>query len=189
MVSAPRPPCAEQHRPEVILFNGGSSSGKSSLTAALQRVLPGVWLRFGVDTLVDACPPSLLSSDGLDLAADGSVHVAASFTVVEEHWMGGLARMAELGARLLIEDGFISGPAAQRRWRTALAQVSTGWVGVRCDPAIAARRERARGDRTAGMAERQAESVHLGIDYDLVVDSTDRRPDDLAEDVLDRWFR
>lgn len=103
-------------------------------------MLPGVWLRFSVDTLVDACPPSLLSTDGLDLAQDGSVHVAAGFTAVEEHWMAGLARMAELGANLLIEDGFVSGPAAQQRWRDALADLPTGWVGVRCDPAVAGQR-------------------------------------------------
>ena len=176
-------------RPRVLVFNGGSSSGKSSLTLALQLVLPGVWLRFSVDTLVDACPPSLLSTDGLDLAQDGSVHVAAGFTAVEEHWMAGLARMAELGANLLIEDGFVSGPAAQQRWRDALADLPTGWVGVRCDPATAARRESLRGDRITGMAQQQAEAVHLGIDYDLDVDSTDRAPAALAVEVLDRWFR
>lgn len=88
---------AAEPRPVVLVFNGGSSSGKSSLTRALQLVLPGAWLRFSVDTLVDACPPSLLSSDGLDLAADGSVNVSAPFTTVEDYWMGGLARMAELG--------------------------------------------------------------------------------------------
>lgn len=173
----------------MIVLNGGSSSGKSSLTRALQRMLPGTWLRFSVDTLVDACPPALLSEEGLDLAPDGRVHVASAFTEVEEHWMSGLARMAEHGAQLLIEDGFISGPAAQRRWRAALADLPTGWVGVRCAPAVAAARERARGDRTTGMAERQADAVHLGIDYDLVVDSTDRAPDELAATVLEHWFR
>lgn len=175
-------------RPVVLVFNGGSSSGKSSLTRALQLILPGAWLRFSVDTLVDACPPSLLSSDGLDLAADGSVNAAAPFTTVEQYWMAGLARMAELGAQLLIEDNFVSGPAAQARWRSALSDVSTGWVGVLCDATTAAQRERARGDRTSGMARQQAEAVHLGIDYDLMVDSTERRPVDLARQVRERWF-
>lgn len=128
----------------MLVFNRGSSSGKSSLTRALQLVLPGAWLRFSVDTLVDACPPSLLSSDGLDLAADGSVNVSAPFTTVEEYWMGGLARMVELGAHLLIEDNFISGPAAQQRWRAALTDLPTAWVGVRCAPRLL-RSENSRG--------------------------------------------
>lgn len=175
-------------RPHVIVFNGGSSSGKSSLTRALQPMLPGTWLRFSVDVLVDACPPALLSSDGLDLGADGSVSVAAPFTTVEEYWMAGLARMAERGARLLIEDGFVSGPAAQRRWRAALEDLPTGWVGVHCDPATAARREIERGDRAPGMALQQTESVHVGIDYDLDVDTTDLTPRRAADAVLDHWF-
>lgn len=178
-----------QERPRVIVFNGGSSSGKSSLTRALQATLPGTWPRFSVDTLVDACPPSLLSNQGLDLADDGSVHVAAAFTAVEEHWMAGLARMAERGAELLIEDNFVSGPAAQHRWRVALAGLPTGWVGVHCEAATAARRERLRGDRPSGMAELQAETVHDGISYDLEVDSTLRDPEDLAAQVIDHWFR
>ena len=177
-----------QARPRVIVFNGGSSSGKSSLTRALQQVLPGSWLRFGVDTLVDACPPSLLSRERLDLADDGTVHVAPAFTSIEGYWMAGLGRMAELGAQLLIEDDFVSGPSAQQRWRVALAGVPAGWVGVRCEPAIAAEREHQRGDRTTGMADQQAEAVHLGIDYDLEVDSTRKPPDVLAREVLLRWF-
>lgn len=177
-----------QDGPQVILLNGGSSSGKSSLTRALQQRLPGTWLRFSVDVLVDALPPSLLSKDGLDLTDDGAVHVSEAFTRIEERWMAGLARMAELGTSLLIEDGFVSGPAAQQRWRLALAGVSVGWVGVRCDPVEAARRERLRGDRATGMAEQQARAVHRGIAYDLEVDSTERSPAELAIEVLDHWF-
>ena len=176
-------------QPRVLVLNGGSSSGKSTLTRALQQVLPGVWLRLSVDTLVDASPPSLLSSEGLDLAEDGSVHVAAAFTTVEGYWMAGLARMAEVGAQVLIEDGFVSGPAAQQRWREALGAVPTGWIGVRCDAATAAAREAARGDRTTGMAALQAEAVHVGIDYDLEVDTATSTSDAIVAAVLDRWFR
>ena len=47
-------------QPRVLVLNGGSSSGKSTLARALQTALPGVWLRLGVDTLVEACPADLL---------------------------------------------------------------------------------------------------------------------------------
>lgn len=97
--------------------------------------------------------------------------------------------MAELGAHLLIEDNVVSGPAAQQLWRAALTDLPTAWVGVHGDPATAAQRELARGNRTAGMAQQQAVSVHLEIDYDLAVDSTGRGPDALAHEILDRWFR
>jgi chloramphenicol 3-O phosphotransferase len=46
------------------------------------------------------------------------------------------------------------------------------WVGVRCESGFAAGREIARGNRVIGMAASQAEVVHEGIIYDLLVDTT-----------------
>jgi len=173
-------------QPRVLVLNGGSSSGKSTLTVALQRALPGVWLRFGVDVLVDACPPDLLAGDGLVLAA--AVQVGESYTAVEDTWLAGLARMAELGTRLLVEDNFVSGPAAQQRWRSALGSVPAAFVGVRCPAEVAARRELRRGDRITGMAAQQAESVHQGIEYDLELDTAVAGPEQNAALVRARFF-
>jgi chloramphenicol 3-O phosphotransferase len=44
---------------QVIVLNGGSSSGKTGIARCLQAVLPQPWIRLGVDDLVDALPPSL----------------------------------------------------------------------------------------------------------------------------------
>ena len=91
--------------------------------------------------------------------------------------------MAVAGAHILVEDNFVSGPVAQERWQEALRGIEVGWVGVRCAPDIASAREVGRGDRTAGMAARQADSVHRGITYDLVVDTGISGPDDVAHVV------
>lgn len=56
-------------------------------------------------------------------------------------------------------------------------------MGVRCAPDVASAREAARGDRTIGMAAIQAESVHRGIAYDLVVDTSATQPDELTRVV------
>ncbi|WP_277526652.1 hypothetical protein [Arthrobacter sp. ES3-54] len=40
----------------MIVLNGGSSSGKSSIARALQEILPVIWLTFGVGTFIDALP-------------------------------------------------------------------------------------------------------------------------------------
>lgn len=170
-------------RPRVLVLNGGSSSGKSTLARSLQDVLDGYWLRLNVDTLVDAAPPRLFGSDGLDLREDGTVGVGADFLEVERQWMCGIAAMAAAGAQVLVEDNFVSGPAAQARWHEALRGVAVGWVGVRCDSHVAAARELARGDRAPGMALDQADSVHRGISYDLEVDAGVAGPGELARQV------
>jgi chloramphenicol 3-O phosphotransferase len=56
--------------------------------------------------------------------------------------------------------------------KTTIARLDVLWVGVRCDADVAAARERARGDRTTGMAVSQATLVHEGVSYDLVVDTS-----------------
>lgn len=175
--------------PRVLVLNGGSSSGKSTLARSLQDVLHGYWLRFGVDTLIEAAPARLLGGKGLHLAADGSVGVGADFVEVERQWRAGIAAMATTGAHILVEDNFVSGPLAQQCWQEALRGVAVGWLGVRCAPHIASAREVDRGDRTAGMAASQADSVHRGITYDLVVDTGVARPDELAQVVRAHFCR
>ena len=171
--------------PQVLMLNGGSSSGKTTLARSLQDILEGYWLRLGVDSLIDAAPRKLFGVGGLEIAENGSVGVGEDFIEVERQWMSGVAAMAAAGAHILVEDNFVSGPDARQRWEDALRGLSVGWVGVRCAPDIAAAREAARGDRVAGMAARQAESVHTGISYDLVVDTSVSDPDSAAQTVRD----
>ncbi|MFF3014198.1 chloramphenicol phosphotransferase CPT [Streptomyces sp. NPDC057939] len=158
---------------EVIVLNGGSSSGKSGIVRCLQEVLPGPWLALGTDALVDAMPASMRASDaGIEFAPDGEVIVGPGFRTLEAAWIAGVAAMARAGARVVVDEVFLGGAESQRRWRRALDGVRVLWVGVRCDAAVAAGREVARGDRVVGMAASQADLVHRGVAYDLEVDTT-----------------
>ena len=47
---------------QVIVLNGGSSSGKSGIARCLQAILPEQWLSLGVDTLIEAMPVSAQTS-------------------------------------------------------------------------------------------------------------------------------
>ncbi|MFI0809351.1 chloramphenicol phosphotransferase CPT [Streptomyces echinatus] len=157
----------------MIILNGGSSAGKSGIARCLQAVLPGPWLVFGIDSLVDALPPRLRGPDGgIEFAADGGVHVGAGFRALEAAWMEGVAATARAGAKVVVDDVFLGGAASQQRWRKALEGLDVLWVGVRCAPDVAAARETARGDRAEGMAASQADLVHEGVSYDLEVDTT-----------------
>ncbi|MEV7596779.1 AAA family ATPase [Kitasatospora sp. NPDC089797] len=173
----------------VIVLNGGSSSGKSSLARRLQELLPEPWLHLGTDTLVAALPPWLLGGDdgiGGLTGGDGTVEVGPAFARLDAAWTLGVAAMARAGARIVVDEVFLGGAASQQRWRAALDGLDVLWVGVRCDPAVAAAREAARGDRVGGMAAAQAESVHEGVGYDLVVDSSTASVEDCAGLVLAR---
>jgi chloramphenicol 3-O phosphotransferase len=157
----------------MIILNGGSSSGKSGIVRCLQAVLPDPWLAFGVDSFVEAMPAKMQASDaGIEIAADGRVSVGADFRALEAAWIEGLVAMASTGARVIVDDVFLGGAASQQRWQKALGGLAVLWVGVRCESAVAAGREVARGDRVQGMAALQADVVHQGVIYDLEVDTT-----------------
>ncbi|MCZ1020758.1 chloramphenicol phosphotransferase CPT [Streptomyces noursei] len=157
---------------QVIVLNGGSSSGKSGIVRCLQAVLPDPWLALGTDTLVEAMPASMQTSDGgIGFGSDGEVVVGPEFRTLEAAWLEGVAAMARAGARVIVDEVFLGGADSQQRWRKALGELPVLWVGVRCDGAVAAGREVARGDRIIGMAASQAEAVHRGVEYDLEVDT------------------
>ena len=158
---------------QVIVLNGGSSSGKSGIARCLQAVLPDPWLAIGVDTLIEAMPASLRATDsGIEFASSGTVSVGPQFNALQVAWMQGIAAMVRAGARVIVDDVFLGAAGSQQRWQKVLAGLEVLWVGVRCDSAVAAGREIARGDRVQGMAVSQAEMVHQGVVYDLEVDTT-----------------
>jgi len=165
---------------QVIVLNGGSSSGKTGIVRCLQAVLPEPWLAFAIDTFVDSMPASL--RDSL-VSSDGGVHVGPEFTRLEAAWREGVAATVRAGARVVIDDVFLGGAESQERWRKPLVGLDVLWVGVRCEAAVAAGREIARGDRVRGMAEQQVELVHRGVEYDVEVDTAHTESLDCARTI------
>ena len=99
--------------------------------------------------------------------------------------MAGIAAIAAHGGHVVVEDNFISGPAAQNRWGVC-AERGRHPLG-RC-----ALRSRdcgdTRGDRPPGMAASQADAVHHGIHYDLIVDTSSTPAAELAEHIRETFL-
>ncbi|MEV4620228.1 chloramphenicol phosphotransferase CPT [Asanoa sp. NPDC049573] len=171
---------------QVIVLNGGSSSGKSGIARCLQAVLPESWLALGTDAFVEMLP----ATKGLiEFPPDGTVVIAPEFRTLEAAWRDGVVAMARAGARIIVDEVFLGGADSQNEWRRAFGDLPVLWVGVRCDAAVAAGREVARGDRVAGMARDQAEIVHRGVVYDLEVDTTHTEAMECARAIAGRAQR
>jgi chloramphenicol 3-O phosphotransferase len=156
---------------DVIVLNGGSSSGKTTIAHRLQEMLPGIWLSLGVDDLIAALPASSGEDAPIALGANGSVLVRESFRRAEAAWWAGVAAIARSGVGVIVDDAFLGGAASQARFRAALTGLDVLWVGVRCPAEVAARRETGRAERIPGMAASQADLVHNGVGYDFEVDT------------------
>lgn len=175
---------------QVIVLNGGSSSGKSSIARALQEILPGTWPTFGADVLIDSLPGRGEDPrSGIVFEPGGGITVQPAYRAVEDAWYAGLAEMARNGAPLILDEVLLSGAAGQRRLRETLDGLDVLWVGVHCDPAVAAGREANRADRVRGMAVSQAEAVHTGVAYDVEVDTTDCSAEACARSIAKRIER
>ena len=168
---------------QVVVLNGTSSSGKSSIIRCLQAILPEPWLAFGVDTLLRAMP---VAAPGIDIATGGALSIRPEFRTAEAAWIRGIAEMARHGARVIVDEVFLGGRQSQQRWQDALTTLPVLWVGVRCEAAVAAGRELARGNRVVGMAAAQADVVHHGVVYDLQVDTTHTEALDCARSIAAR---
>ncbi len=193
-----RPATVERVVP-VIVLNGGSSSGKTSIARCLQRLLGPTWMTLGVDDLVRALPGgdevddlirAQQDGDGpvgaqgsIEFGPDGAVTVGDDFRRAEASWYAGLAAIGRCGAGLILDEVFMGGGSSQERLASALAGLPVVWVGVRCDPEVAAARERGRSDRVGGTARLQAARVHEGVVYDLVVDTTAASAADCARAI------
>jgi chloramphenicol 3-O phosphotransferase len=166
----------------VIVLNGTSSAGKSTLSRALQARLHGPWLGVGIDTVVFALPTAYLNLPGW---ADVFRYVPAEpgsqapFRIetgeLGHRLIEGMHRMvaglADAGLSVIVDHVLLE-PA----WLPDLARRLAGhevlFVGVRCPLDVVVAREAARKDRTIGQAAAHFERVHVAGGYDLEVDTS-----------------
>ncbi len=165
-----------ERRGRVILLNGASSSGKTSIGQALLPLLPDPWFFLPADAL-----GALRSTVHTRLLDEAEIDVMLRRTRVGYH--RAVAALASAG-----NDVIMDYPLSER-WRLDdLLQTLRGYdvtlVDVCCAPEELDRRERARGDRPAGLARSQT-TVYAHGDRDLTVDTTTAGPRQCAETIAD----
>lgn len=149
---------------QVVLLNGVSSSGKSSIARQLLIDLERPFFHMGVDMI--GAMRSETRTHELDPTALTNVlrRTRAGF----HRAVAGMA----LAGNDIIMDHVLSETWRLRDCMTALVGIDVVFVGVHCSPDELQRREQQRRDRPAGTAASQIESVHAHATYDLEVDTT-----------------
>jgi chloramphenicol 3-O phosphotransferase len=148
----------------IILLNGASSAGKSTLARALQEAMPVPFLRFSLDIF-------LFSGEVLPTRRDGAFARSALRRRLFDGYFGCLGALAAAGNGLIV-DHIIESADHHARLVAALNGFDVFFVGVHCPLAELERRERARGDRRPGEAAQDLRVVHGFGPYDIEVDST-----------------
>src|SRR5499426_238130 len=144
---------------KVILINGASSAGKSTLARSLQQTLPEPFLHWSFDHLRE--------SNALPMARirNGELDWAAMRPAVFDGFHRSLSAFATAGNNLIV-DHIIE----QEQWLAdlvrLLSRVDVFFVGVHCSLPELERREQQRGNRRPGESRRDFVSVHRFAEYD-----------------------
>jgi chloramphenicol 3-O phosphotransferase len=182
----------------LIVLNGPSSVGKSTIVSSLQDLWPRPLFASGLDVFIRGWPDShvtLPGDDGSPATESGMRIVAGAgpapswipeygdefhkiMKFAHESW----AAMSSAGIDVVV-DHVILDATLREQARSSLTNAF--WVGVTCDIDVLIRRETDRGDRRLGFASGTAHVVHNEMTYDLMVDTTVTSADVVARQIYD----
>jgi chloramphenicol 3-O phosphotransferase len=180
----------------IILINGPSSSGKTSVCRAIQDQSMEPYLTIGLDAFINLLPPRYVGEGAdapqgfhFDIRRDGPVQT------VEVHTGPYALRVLQTGVRVVrtladdwsnvLVDEVLYGDDLLKLYTQVLQKHSVYFIGIYCDSEEIERRERSRGDRLAGLARSHTHLVHGPTrHYDLTVDTTTTPPEQCAKIIL-----
>jgi chloramphenicol 3-O phosphotransferase len=168
------------HTGRVILLNGTSSSGKTTIARAFQRLAPDPWLRLGIDSFWGAVDERWMefgerASEGFRWVDRGERGVEIVPGRAGQLLAAGMRAAVVAAARAgndVIADDVLLDRGWLAAWADSLAGLETLFVAVVVPLEVLEERERARGDRILGESRAQADVVHAGLSYDLEIDGT-----------------
>lgn len=170
---------------QVIVLNGTSSAGKSTLASTLQARLADVgecWIVMGLDDFLGKLPWAWVTyGDHVGEHADQGMAFAMVDGEVE--WRVGpvgerifvayrsaVAAVARAGINVIVDEVLLS-EDDWKGWQDQLEGLDVLWVAVTSDLAVVEQRERDRNDRMIGLARSQHSVVHQHAVYDVQVDT------------------
>ncbi len=148
----------------VVVLNGTSSSGKTTIARAFQEAAPRLFLNFSIDSILYALPPAILERLKRGESTD------LRFLELVRGFCACVRELLALGHDLVIDHAVVTEAEAELL-KAAVKGHRVLLVGLDCAVEVLAERERGRGDRRPGLAAMQCERIHQWLEYDLRIDS------------------
>ncbi len=175
----------------IVVLNGTSSAGKTTVAKALQRQLDEPYVLAGIDQAVFMLPPQYLVPPLWGRVFEYE-YAGGELTAIRPGPLGhdlmaalhrAVGAYAEAGLHVIVDHVLLD-----RRWLDDMAALyaehRVWFVGVRCPLAVVEERERARRDRTIGQVRAQFDMVHAGCRYDFEIDTSLHTPEDCARLIV-----
>ena len=143
----------------ILLLNGPSSAGKTTLAWELQTNAPSYWYWLPLDCFLDAVPSQQWDNDRDE-----------SFRTAFDLYHDCVKLVSDQGKDIIV-DTVLCGRDTFASFEKRLAGYPVIMVKVTCPVEELNRRELARGDRDVGLAAGQADIMVPQKSYDLIVDT------------------
>ena len=166
----------------IIILNGTTSAGKTSVLRILQEIMAEPYLDAGIDKFIFMLPGRYLNfplwNDVLGHASHAGAMGHRLFSGMH-HSIAALARAGNnvVADHVLVEPGWVD-ECAQ-----LLADLPAYLIGLRCPLDVVEAREKQRGDRTLGQARKQFPLVHQHGVYDFEVDTSIYSSEQCAQQI------
>jgi chloramphenicol 3-O phosphotransferase len=155
----------------VIVLNGTSSSGKTTLARELQSKCSEVYLLCSLDAFWDMTPYGIPAG-------------SKNFPNMKLALAKAVKALAETGHNVIVDIVFC-GQKTYIELTKELDGLSFKIVKLACPLDELEKREIARGDREIGLAKLQYESIHDGVIYDLNLNTLVNSPGQCAQKIMD----
>ena len=181
---------------DVIILNGSSSSGKSSIAKQLQSCLSNNYLHLGIDTFITMMPKRCNTLSEPDKVSDGFYWETENYNeehilrirsgdygkLVNKAYQSTVKHLVNIGLRVIVDD-VMNGEHEQKEWVKILGESSYLFVGVTCNESELIRREKSRKNRINNSAIEQANRVHKGVLYELTVSTSEMSSNNCAQQI------
>lgn len=162
----------------IVVLNGPSSAGKSTLSRFLCENLDEHHLHVELDVFRNMEPPNYWAVEKPLV----QIRVAALCRAINAT----AATFSRHGQPVIVDH--VLSTDAWRYMLEDLVGLPVFIVGVFCALDVLIDRERMRGDRKIGLAESQYDAIHAGRHYDHVVDTSSASEIDCGQAVL-KWLQ
>jgi chloramphenicol 3-O phosphotransferase len=164
---------------KIIIINGPSSSGKTTLAFALQKQFDIPFLRFSFDLFLDskALPMEQIRSG------------VFSWETMKPSVIKGIQQCAPalaMAGNNIIFDHIIETKSLLNHLLQSVSMLDVFFVGLHCSLAELERREVQRGNRRTGGAREDFETVHQITSYDLELNS-ENPVEQNTKILIDAW--
>lgn len=191
----------------LILLNGPSASGKSSIQKEIQKQSSDFYLTAGIDTFFDALLPepdlSEFEKTGkleqytahgefirgiyLEKDSDSSPIVPLKIGPAGDQVIYGMHRAIAAyvaAGNNMIVDYILYKPEWLSDMKAAFQDIQVVYIGIKAPLSVIEEREKNRGTSPVGHARSHYSHVHEGFNYDLEVDVSQATPKLAAQKIL-----